>query len=155
MRLIRASRLLQGAPLECKTRTKRPRQWNAAVHRSLVLFAGILRRRRRIAPTRRARKSNHGPPPRGRQISIAISAWPARAPAQRAVRRSASFVATPTQGWQSAFQSRARRSTTRLSRSAQALNRRLTWRSTGPSTACQPWAAISFWPKPVTPSGAG
>ena len=53
MRLIRASRLLRDAPLECKTKTEGPRQCNAAVNRTVVLFAGIQRRRRRIAPTRR------------------------------------------------------------------------------------------------------
>jgi len=155
MRLIRASDLLRDAPLECKTKTERPRQWNTAVHRSAVLFADIHRRRRRIAPARRAWQSNQGPPPTGRQSSTTISARSARAPVQCAARRSALLAATSTQVSQSAFPSRARRSTTRPSRSVQAPNRCLTWRSTGPATACRPWASISFWPKPVTPSRAG
>ena len=155
IRLIRARPPPRGAPLEYKTKTERPRQWNAAVHRSAVLFAGIQRRRRRIEPTRRAWQSNQGPPPTGRQISAAISARSARAPVLRTARRPALLAATSTQRPQSAFPSRARRSTTGPPRSVQALNRRLTWRSTGPATAYRPWASISFWPKPATPSRAG
>ena len=155
MRLIRANRLLRGTPLECKTKTERPRQRNAAVHRSAVLFAGIHRRRRRIAPARRAWQSNQGQPPTGRQSSTTISARSARAPIQRAASRSAPLAAMSTQVSQSAFPSRARRSKTRPSRSVQAPNRCLTWRSTGPATACRPWASISFWPKSATPSRAG
>jgi len=155
MRLIRASRLLRDAPLECKIKTEGPRQWNTAVHRTVVLFAGIQRRRRCIAPPRRGWQPNQGPPPTGRQISTAISARSARALVQRAARRPAPLAAKKTQGSQSDFPSTARRSTTRRFRSVQVPSRRLTWRSTGPATAYRPWASISFWPKPAMPPRAG
>ena len=144
MCLIRASRLLRDAPLECKTKTEGPRQCNAAVNRTVVLFAGIQRRRRRIAPTRGGWQPNQGPPPTGRQISTAISARSARALVQRAARRPAPLAAKKTQGSQSDFPSTARRSTTRRFRSVQVPSRRLTWRSTGPTTACHPGRATAL-----------
>ncbi len=144
-RVIRTSRLHRTSAYECKTKTNPPRQRNLGAHRSNTVFDSIrkMTTTHRATVTRLAVKSGYAAH-RAANGEPEFAARAACSSGQRPARQSMASTAVSAHGLNFNFAPRASRGTTHSWRLAKAQNRRLTWRSTGPATACHPGRAAAL-----------